>query len=48
VAGQGAAVGSFGFELGFGAFGAGAFGGGEFVRGGELGLVVLAEVFAFA
>ena len=48
MAGQAAAVGTLGFELGFGAFGACAFGGGELVRGSELGLVVLAEVFAFA
>jgi len=48
VAGEGATVGAFGFELGFGAFGAGAFGVGERLGRGELGLVVLVEGVAFA
>jgi hypothetical protein len=48
VAGEGAAVGAFGFELGFGAFGAGAFGVGEVALGADLLLAVLAEGIAFA
>jgi hypothetical protein len=48
VAGEGAAVGALGLELGFGAFGAGPFGLGERVCRGELGLVVLAEGVTFA
>ena len=48
MAGEGAAVGAFGLELGFGALGAGSFGLGERVCRGELGLVVLAEGVAFA
>ena len=48
VAGEGAPVGAFGFELGFGAFGAGAFGTGERLGCGELGCVMFAEGVAFA
>ena len=48
VAGEGAAVGALGLELGFGTLGAGPFGLGERVCRGELGLVVLAEGVAFA
>jgi hypothetical protein len=48
VAGEGATVGTLGFELSFSAFGAGAFGGGERAFGLELGLAVLAEGIAFA
>jgi hypothetical protein len=48
VAGEGAAVGALGLELGFGALGAVPFGLGERVCRGELGLVVLAEGVTFA
>jgi hypothetical protein len=48
VAGEGAAVGALGLELGFGTLGAGSFGLGERVCRGELGLVVLAEGVTFA
>jgi hypothetical protein len=48
VAGEGAAVGALGLELGFGSLGAGSFGLGERVCRGELGLVVLAEGVTFA
>jgi hypothetical protein len=48
VAGEGAAVGALGLELGFGTLGAGPFGLGECVCRGELGLVVLAEGVTFA
>ncbi len=47
MAGEGAAVGTLGFELGFGALGAFAFGLGEGVCRGELCLVMLAEGVAF-
>ena len=43
-----AAVGAFGVELGFGAFGACAFGVGEGASGVDLGLVVSLEGVAFA
>jgi hypothetical protein len=48
VAGEGAAVGAFGFKLGFGAFGAGAFGVGEVALGADLLLAVLSEGVALA
>ena len=48
MAGEGAAVGALGLELGFGTLGAGSFGLGERVCRGELGLVVLAEGVTFA
>ncbi len=48
MAGEGAAVGALGLELGFGTLGAGPFGLGERVCRGELGLVVLAEGVTFA
>ena len=48
VAGELSVVGSFGLELGFGAFSAGAFGAGECALGVELGGVAVAEGVAFA
>src|ERR1039457_1706658 len=48
LAGEVTAVGAFGVELGFGAFGACAFGVGEGVSGVGLGLVVCLEGLAFA
>ncbi len=48
MAGEGAAVGALGLELGFGALGAGPFGLGERVCRGELGLAALGEGVTFA
>ena len=48
VGGELAAVGAFGFELGFGAFGAGAFGVGEGALCFDLGVAAVTEGFAFA
>ena len=48
MAGEGAAVGALGLELGFGPFGAGPFGLGERVCRGELGLAALGEGITFA
>ena len=48
MAGELAAVGAFGFELGFGSLGAGSFGVGEGALGFELGVVAFAEGVAFA
>ena len=48
MAGEGAAVGSLGLELGFGTLGAGPFGLSERVCRGELSLAALAEGVTFA
>ncbi len=48
MAGEGAAVGALGLELGFGTLGAGPFGLGERVCRGELGLAALGEGVTFA
>ena len=48
MAGEGAAVGALGLELGFGPLGAGPFGLGERVCRGELGLAALGEGVTFA
>ena len=47
MAGEGAAVGAFGFELGFSASGAFAFGLGECAGRGELCLAAVAEAVTF-